>query len=137
MRINIFFAMSLIMIFGCIQTKQVSNFKELSATHKTIALLPADATFILSAGEASKISREQLDESELKLGFMIQNELNKSFKKNAKYYKVSVIDIRKTNELLFAKGLSFKAFKNISKDSIARILNVDAWYIALLGFQRK
>ncbi len=28
--------------------------------------------------------------------------------------------------MLFAKGLSFKAFKKMSKDSIAKILNVDA-----------
>jgi LysM repeat protein len=114
------------LILGCLQTRQVSNFKEISSNHKTIAILPADATFLINEKEKRKISEAQLDESELKLGFMIQNEMNKSFSKKAKNYKVSVADIKKTNELLFAKGLSFQEYKMISKDSLAKILNVDA-----------
>jgi hypothetical protein len=126
MKRNNFLLIFFILTFGCTQTKRVSNFKEKSSRHKTIAILPADAIFLLNEKEQSKIPKEQLNESELKLGFMIQNEMNKSFAKNAKYYTVSVIEIKKTNELLFSKGLSFEEYKMISKDSIAKILNVDA-----------
>jgi hypothetical protein len=125
MKILIFIACSLL-FFGCTETKQVANFKEIASTHKTVALLPSSVSFKLNAKQKSKISQEQLDESALKLGFMIQTELNKWFEKNKKNYTISVQDIKMTNELLFSKGMKFKDFLQVSKDSLAKILNVDA-----------
>ncbi len=116
----------IIFIVSCTQTKQVANFKEIAAKHKTIALLPADARFALSENEKNKISQSQLDESELKLGFMVQGELNKWFEKNKKFYTINVQNIKATNELLFAKGMSFSTYKTVPKDSLASILGVDA-----------
>jgi TolB-like protein len=115
-----------IFIVSCTQTKQVANFKEIAAKHKTVALLPADARFVLNGKEENKLSQSQLLESELKLGFMVQGELNNWFQKNNKLYTISVQNIKKTNELLFAKGMSFSTYKTLSKDSLASILGVDA-----------
>jgi hypothetical protein len=113
-------------IVSCTHARQVSNFKEIAAKNKTIALLPADARFTLSENEKNKISQSQLDESEWKLGFMVQVELNKWFEKNKKFYTISVENIKITNELLFAKDMSFSTYKNVPKDSLASILGVDA-----------
>jgi hypothetical protein len=120
------FILICLLLFACTETKQVTNFKEIAAKHKTIALLPASASFILTTKQKSKISQSQIEESELKLGFMVQTELNKWFEKNKKNYTISVQDIKITNELLFAKGMNFKEFLKVSKDSLAKILNVDA-----------
>jgi hypothetical protein len=120
------FILICLLFFACTETKQVTNFKEIASKHKTIALLPSSASFILTTKQKSKISQSQIEESELKLGFMVQTELNKWFEKNKKNYTISVQDIKITNELLFAKGMSFKEFLKVSKDSLAKILNVDA-----------
>jgi hypothetical protein len=103
---------------NCTEVKQVANFKEISSKHKLIALLPSNAQFKLNTNQKSAILKEQLEESELKLSFMIQTELNKWFEKNKKSYSISVQNIKTTNELLFAKGMSFATYKSIDKDSL-------------------
>ncbi len=68
-----------VFIVSCTETKEVSNFKEIASNHKIVALLPANATFILSNDDKNKIPQEQIDESGVKLSFMIQTEMNKWF----------------------------------------------------------
>ncbi len=122
---------------SCTETKQVSNFKEIASKHKTLALLPADATFILTKEDKNKISQEQINDSEIKLSFMIQDELNKWFQKNKKNYSITLLDIKKTNEMLFSKGMSFEKFRQLSKDTLAKILSVDAVVFCNVNLSKK
>jgi hypothetical protein len=111
-------------LFGCIESKQITDNRVVFTKLKTIALIPTYATFLLDAKQKTTVLQTQIDEAELKLGFMIQSELNKGLDKNK--YSISIQDIKKTNESLFAKGDSFKNFLALSKDSISKLLNVDA-----------
>ncbi len=131
------FLTAVFFILGCTETKQVSNFKEMAAKHKTLALLPAFASFLLSETDKNKISQEQINDSELKLSFMIQDEMNKWFQKNKKSYRITLLDIKKTNDLLFSKGMSFKTFRELSKDTLAKMLNVDAVVFCNVNLSKK
>ena len=110
---------------GCTETKQISNFKQFSAKHKTVALLPATPFFLISDKERLKIGQENIGSSEQQLSFMVQQNMSKWFQKNQKLYKVSIQDIKVTNSLLFQSGISFEQYKLIPKEEIAKKLQVD------------
>lgn len=126
-----------VFIVSCTETKEVSNFKEIASNHKIVALLPANATFILSNDDKNKIPQEQIDESGVKLSFMIQTEMNKWFEKNKNNYRITLLDIKKTNEILFSKGMSFGQFKELSKDTFAKMLDVDAVILCNVNLSKR
>ena len=115
----------LFIFYGCTETKQISNFKQFSAKHKTVALLPATPFFLISDKERLKIGQENISASEQQLSFMVQQNMSKWFQKNQKLYKVSIQDIKVTNSLLFQSGISFEQYKLIPKEEIAKKLQVD------------
>ena len=115
----------LFIFYGCTETKQISNFKQFSAKHKTVALLPATPFFLISDKERLKIGQENIGSSEQQLSFMVQQNMSKWFQKNQKLYKVSIQDIKVTNSLLFQSGISFEQYKLIPKEEIAKKLQVD------------
>ena len=115
----------LTILIGCTETKEATNFKQKAVTHKTVALLPANPFFILSEQERIKIGQDNMNESEQKLSFMVQQNIHKWFTKNQKLYKVSIQDINITNTLLFQSGMSFMEYKLLPKQEIAKRLNVD------------
>jgi len=110
---------------GCTETKQVSDFKQIASVHKTVALLPSNPFFLLSDEERKKIGQENINESEQKLSFMVQQNMSKWFMKSQMKYKVSIQDIKVTNKLLFQSGMNFMQFKLLPKDEIAKKLHVD------------
>ncbi len=127
----------ILFIASCTETKQVTNFTKIASKHKVLALLPADARFILNTDDKEIIPKEQIDDSEVKLSFMIQDELYKWFQKNKKQYQITLLDIKKTNEMLFSKGMTFGQFKQLSKDTLAKILGVDAVVFCNVNLSKK
>ncbi len=118
----------LFVIFFCsCSTTQISkpaHFESVKSNHKIIAILPAYVKLFVPNGLGKEVPKETLDDAAMKLSFIIQNEMYKWFLKNK--YTVLVEDVRFSNQKLFSKGLTFKDYKTIPKDSIAKILGVDA-----------
>jgi hypothetical protein len=113
-------------LFSCSSTNSLSNSNMTNAKteNKVIAILPAIVKINVREKESAKIPQEALDEGELKLGFIIQNELYKRMQKNK--YTVNIQPVEFTNDKLFAGGLSFSKYKTMTKYELARILQVDA-----------
>ena len=90
-----------------------------------IAVLPADVRLI---GNTQKLPTEKIYQAELITGFKMQTEMYAWFINNAKKFNKSleIQDIQKTNQILFSGGMSLNQYRNLSADSIARLLNVDA-----------
>ncbi len=118
----------LFVIFFCsCSTTQISksaHFESVKSNHKIIAILPAYVKLFVPNGLGKEVPKETLDDAAMKLSFIIQNEMYKWFLKNK--YTVLVEDVRFSNRKLFSKGLTFKDYKTIPKDSITKILGVDA-----------
>jgi hypothetical protein len=113
-------------LFSCASTKNLSNSNMTNAKteNKVIAILPAIVSIHVRAKESDKIPKEALEEGELKLGFIIQNELYKRMQKNK--YTVNIQSLKFTNDKLFAGGMSFSKYKTMTKYELAKILEVDA-----------
>jgi hypothetical protein len=116
----------LLFLVSCSSTK---NFPNSSITNPkegnvVIAILPAIVSIHVKEKEKDKISQEALDNGELKLGFIIQNELYKRMQKNK--YTVTIQQVKLTNDKLFASGMSFSKYKTMTKYELAKILEVDA-----------
>jgi hypothetical protein len=113
-------------LFSCSSTNSLSNSNMTNAKteNKVIAILPAIVKINVREKESAKIPQEALDEGELKLGFIIQNELYKRMQKNK--YTVNIQPVKLTNDKLFAGGMSFSKYKTMTKYELARILQVDA-----------
>ncbi len=112
-------------LFGCTST-QVAHptyLESIKANKKTIAILPAAVKLFGPVDPKKNVSREVIEDAQMKLSFIIQNEMYKWFQKNK--YTLAVQDVRYSNEKLFSKGLTFQDYKKIPKDSIAKILGVD------------
>jgi hypothetical protein len=115
-----------VFLFSCSSTKNLhnSNVTNAKTENMLIAILPAIVKINVREKESAKIPQEALDEGELKLGFIIQNELYKRMQKNK--YTVNIQPVKFTNDKLFAGGLSFSKYKTMTKFEIAEILGVDA-----------
>ncbi len=90
-----------------------------------VALLPAEVRIM---GDKENLPSEKVYQAELITGFKIQAEIYSWFLKNHKKFNKSydIQDIKKTNALLFSEGMSLNQYRNLNRDSIAKILNVDA-----------
>lgn len=98
---------------------------------KTIAILPARFKFIVPYDSRINLTAEQKKEVELRTGFAIQTGVYDWYLKNAKKKKLAaqVQDIKVTNNTLFADGMSFDQYLQLSEDSLLKILHTDAiWF---------
>lgn len=91
---------------------------------RTIAILPADVRIIGNTGQQTI---EKIYQAELSMSFMFQEKVFNWFLKNNKKFKntIEIQDTKKTNDLLFSNGMSLKQYKNLNKDSLAKMLGVD------------
>jgi hypothetical protein len=107
---------------------KTEDFESKTASHKLVALLPADVFIQLRPNEMKKITRDQLLEMQQKTRESIQDKMYTWFlKRSGKFkYTVSFQDISRTNALLAQAGITYNNIKNNTKDEIARILGVDA-----------
>ena len=103
----------MLLLLSCAST-QISKptyFETIKANHKTIAILPAIVKLLVPLDAKSNVSKDAIEDAQIKLSFIIQNEMYKWFQKNK--YTVDVQNVRYSNEKLFSKGLSFQEYKTI------------------------
>ena len=91
---------------------------------KKIAILPADVRII---DKTKKLDSLKIYKAELSSAFLLQAEINNWFEINRKKFKdkIAIQDLATTNELVFADKRSLNQFRNLTKDSLAKILGVD------------
>jgi hypothetical protein len=115
--------------FGCGPTiYKAQDFDTRTASHKTVAILPAEVSISLRPNEMKNTTTEQLRESEEKTGLGIQDKMYTWFLKRSEKFKytVSFQDISKTNALLLQAGIKYADMQAKTKDELARLLGVDA-----------
>jgi hypothetical protein len=107
---------------------KANDFDSKTASHKIVAILPAEVDITLRPNEMKKITYEQLRESEEKTGLGIQDKMYAWFlRRSGKYkYTVSFQDISKTNALLLQNNIKYSDMRSKTKEELARLLGVDA-----------
>jgi len=105
-----------------------TQFDAALATHKTVAILPADVSTQLRPNEAKKVTPEQLEDINEKTGYAIQDKMYSWFlQRSDKYrYTVTFQDVTRTNALLKQSGISYKDLVAKDRTELARLLGVDA-----------
>jgi hypothetical protein len=105
-----------------------SNFTDVAATHKTVAIIPADVMISLRPNQAKKITPEQLEQNVESTAYAIQEKMYGWFLRRSGRFKYTVDfqDVSKTNALLKNANLSYKQLKLKSKEELAKLLGVDA-----------
>ena len=107
---------------------KAEEFNEVTASHKIVAILPAEVSITLRPNGMKKVTKEQLTEMEEKTGNSIQDKMQSWFlKRSGKYkYTVKFQDISKTNSILADNKITYSDLKTKSKESLAQLLGVDA-----------
>ena len=115
----------LIVSFLILLLFNITSHAQESILLQKIALLPADVRII---GNTEKLAPEKIYQAELTTGFKFQAEMYSWFLKNYRKFKNSfeIQNIEMTNNLIFSGGISLNQYRNLARDSIAKILNVDA-----------
>lgn len=120
----------LMLVFsGCApKIYKANDFNDVAAKHKVVAILPAFVTIQLRPNEAKRTSPEQLENNEKSTGMAIQEkEYGWFLRRSDKYnYTVKFQDVSKTNSLLKEANISYNSLKTMSKEELAKLLNVDA-----------
>jgi hypothetical protein len=107
---------------------KTNDFDSKTASHKIVAILPAEVDITLRPNEMKRITNEQLKESEEKTALGIQDKMYAWFlRRSGKYkYTVAFQDISKTNALLLKNNIKYDDMRSKTKEELARILGVDA-----------
>jgi len=110
------------------QIYKATDFNDVSSTHKTVAILPAEVSIKLRPNEAKKISPEDLQKNIETTGYAIQDKMYSWFlrRNEKKQFTVRFQDVSKTNSTLNSAGLDYNDLALKSKEEIAKLLNVDA-----------
>lgn len=122
------FALSIVAA-GCGPTiYKAQDFDSRTATHKLVAILPAEVSILLRPNEMKKTSIGELQQSEENTGLSIQDKMYSWFlKRSGKFkYTVAFQDISKTNALLLKNGIKYADMRSKTKEEIAKLLGVDA-----------
>jgi hypothetical protein len=128
-RNTLYLLILLFFFYGCAPViYKVKDFSSKTATHKTVAILPADVLIQLRPKEMKNTTAEQILRLEEQTGKTIQDKMYTWFLKRSDKYKytVSFQDISRTNALLLQAGLDYDHIHTKTKDELARILEVDA-----------
>ncbi|MBA3673608.1 MAG: membrane lipoprotein lipid attachment site-containing protein, partial [Chitinophagaceae bacterium] len=105
-----------------------TEFDDVTSKHKIVAILPSDVTINLRPNEAKKTSVEQMESNRQSTGYAIQDKMYSWFLRQSDKFKYTVKfqDVSKTNSLLKDAGISYADLRERSKESIAKLLGVDA-----------
>ena len=135
---NVFFLYSLFLSFlGHAQDKQIfenSKMKEIISTHKTVAILPFNAT-ISYRKQPKDFNVEANKEAERQLGCDMQTGMYTFLLRKTSDYTVEVQEVEKTNALLKKNDLWGKLAET-SPEEIAKVLGVDAVIKCSYSYQK-
>lgn len=110
------------------QIYKATDFSNVTARHKTVAILPAEVTMQLRPNDAKKTTPEQLEDMTTKTAYDIQEKMYGWFlRRSEKFnYTVNFQDVTKTNAKLKEAGIAYKDLKTTDRSQLAKILGVDA-----------
>lgn len=105
-----------------------TEFDDVAAKHKTVAILPADVTIMLRPNQSKKMSADEIEKNRESTAYAIQDKMYSWFLRRSDKldYTVKFQDVSKTNSILKEAGFTYKDIRLKSKESIARLLGVDA-----------
>ena len=105
-----------------------NEFDDLTSKHHLVAILPADVSIKLRPNEAKKTSAVDMEKNREATGYAIQDKMYSWFLRRSDKFKYTVKfqDVSKTNSLLKEAGITYAALRDRSRESIAKLLNVDA-----------
>lgn len=111
-----------------------TDFKDVTSTHKVVAILPGQVSIRLRPNEARKTTPELLAKNEEATGYALQEKmygwfLRRSDKLN---YTVKFQDVSQTNALLKEAKINYSDLQHKSKAELAKLLGVDAVISTLL-----
>ena len=122
--------LSLVLIISACAPKiyKSNDFDEVVAKHKIVAILPADVTIMLRPNQSKKMSADELEKNRESTGYAIQDKMYSWFLRRSDKFKYTVKfqDVSKTNSLLKEAGFTYRDIRIKSKESIAKLLGVDA-----------
>ncbi|WP_205501250.1 hypothetical protein [Rufibacter psychrotolerans] len=112
------------------QTREIYTnpaFATLAKQHKTIAILPFDATIGLRPNQAKNLTPERIKEMEKNEGLAVQSALQTYFLKVSSKddYTVSFQDAATTNALLLKNNINSENIKGFTPAELAKVLGVD------------
>jgi hypothetical protein len=135
---NVFFLFTLFLSFlVSAQDKQIfenPKMKEIISTHKTVAILPFNAT-ISYRKQPKDFNVEANKEAEHQLGFDMQTGMYTFLLRKTSDYTVEVQEVEKTNALLKKNNLMDKLVET-SPEEIAKVLGVDAVIKCSYSYQK-
>ncbi len=104
------------------------EFNDVAAKHKIVAILPADVTIMLRPNQSKKMAADELEKNREATAYAIQDKMYSWFLRRSEKFKYTVKfqDVSKTNSILKEAGLTYTDIRLKSKESIAKILGVDA-----------
>lgn len=120
---------ALLVMTSCSPTiYKTSDFDNRTATHKTVAILPAQVLISLRPNQMARTTPEQLARNEEATGMAIQEKLYGWFLRRSNNYRFSVNfqDVTQTNALLEKAKLDYSAISRMSRSELAQLLGVDA-----------
>lgn len=105
-----------------------NEFDDVASKHKVVAIIPADVTIKLRPNQSKKTSVEELEKSREATAYAIQDKMYSWFLRRSDKlnYTVKFQDVSKTNAILKEAGLTYTAIRLTSKESLAKLLGVDA-----------
>jgi hypothetical protein len=105
-----------------------TNFDTATASHKTVAILPANV--ILTGNKPKKMTADDITKQELAESTSFQQSLYNNILRhaNSKKYETSiqVQPVEKTAELLKNNSIGFRDVASTSDEALCKLLNVDA-----------
>lgn len=115
--------------FGQTSLYENPKFDSIAKNHKSLAILPFNATIELRKKQKKKTSAEDLKKMELSEGKAIQTSMYSWFlrrKKRGKLQTINIQDPKKTTALLKKKGITVDNLEEYTTEELAAILKVDA-----------
>ncbi len=128
-KILLFFVSLLILLNACGPKIYKSNeFDNVTSKHKIVAILPAEVSINLRPNAARKMTAEEMENNRQATGYAIQDKMYSWFLRRSDKFKYTVKfqDVSKTNSLLKDAGISYADLRDKSKESLAKLLGVDA-----------
>lgn len=105
-----------------------NEFDDVATKHKIVAIVPADVTIMLRPNQSKKMSADELEKNRESTAYAIQDKMYSWFLRRSDKFKYTVKfqDVSKTNSILKEAGLTYKDIRIKSKESMAKLLGVDA-----------